>query len=138
MKPDAIVKYDVRPVGDTGPIGLGDVNADVQAVYNALESDIADLASRVASGGLATAGLAPLVARLNVLIHDLIQKIRAQDAQTAAQTPANTSTVQVPSGPLTTAPPSSGVSAGAASFIAIGSSVFGGIVGWAVRGSMKR
>jgi hypothetical protein len=131
MKLDALAKVDA---GFDRQAGFGDAQSDAQAASDALSAVIADLQAKVAAGGLATAGLASDVAQLSSLVGDLLTKQRiliqsALPASTSAPQPTQASIVTSSSG---------NVSSGVAAFIAVGSGVLGGIVGYAVRDKLKR
>jgi hypothetical protein len=124
MKPDALAKVDV---------GFGDPQSDAQAAASALSAVIADLQTKVAAGGIATAGLANDVAQLASLVEDLLSK---QRILIQSSMPASTATPPVQASVVTSS--QAGVSSGVAAFIAVGSGVLGGIVGYAVRDRIKK
>jgi hypothetical protein len=135
MTSTAIVKVD-RRIGVGDP--LTDAGAALAQAMTALQAGVASLPAN----DLLTSRLATQVAAVSTALGGYIAQVGALESTLAAtqhqlelcQTQLATQT----STPPTAAAPTAGVSPSAASFIAVGSALLGGVAGYAVRGKLKR
>jgi hypothetical protein len=135
----AIVKFNHvdRRIGVGDP--LTDAGAALAQAMIALQAGVASLPAN----DLLTSQLSTQVAAVATALGGYIAQVGALETSLAATQhqlelcQAAQATPTTPVGAATTTP-TAGVSPSAASFIAVGSALLGGVAGYAVRGKMKR
>ncbi len=133
----AIVKFNYadRRVGVGDP--LTDAGAALATAMTALQAGVAALPTN----DLLTSQLQTEVANATTALQNYIVQVGALEASLAAtqhQLQLCQAAQATPTTTLAPTTPSAGVSPSAASFIAVGSALLGGVAGYAVRGTMKR
>jgi hypothetical protein len=130
----AIVKFNRIIVGVGDP--LTDAGAALAQAMTALQAGVAALPAN----DLLTSQLATQVAAVTTALQGYIVQVGTLETSLAAtqhQLQLCQAAQATPTTPAVS-PSTSGVSSSAASFIAVGSALLGGVAGYAVRGTMKR
>jgi hypothetical protein len=136
MTSAAIVKFKGATVGVGDP--FSDAGAALAQAMTALQAGVASLPAN----DLLTSQLSTQVAAVTTALQGYIVQVGALEATLAAtQHQLDLCQAKLATPATTTSPAATsttGVSPSAASFIAVGSALLGGVAGYAVRGTMKR